>query len=73
MFDLFAAGKRTGTMGRKNGQGRLRSPARAPGARPRKADSARNSAQTLDNHLGKVIRIAPDGSVPHNRFCAETV
>ncbi len=26
--------------------------------------SARNSAQTLDNHLGKVIRIAPDGSVP---------
>jgi len=26
--------------------------------------SERNSAQTLDNHLGKVIRIAPDGSVP---------
>jgi glucose/arabinose dehydrogenase len=24
----------------------------------------RNLAQTLDNHLGKVIRIAPDGSVP---------
>lgn len=26
--------------------------------------SARDSAQTLDNHLGKVIRVAPDGSVP---------
>lgn len=26
--------------------------------------SARDLAQTLDNHLGKVIRIAPDGSVP---------
>lgn len=26
--------------------------------------SHRDSAQTLDNHLGKVIRIAPDGSVP---------
>ncbi len=25
---------------------------------------ASKSAQTLDNHLGKVIRIAPDGSVP---------
>src|ERR1043166_4960594 len=24
----------------------------------------RDKAQTLDNHLGKVIRIAPDGSVP---------
>ncbi len=24
----------------------------------------RDQAQTLDNHLGKVIRIAPDGSVP---------
>jgi glucose/arabinose dehydrogenase len=26
--------------------------------------SARDRAQTLDNHLGKVLRIAPDGSVP---------
>src|SRR4051812_5033864 len=26
--------------------------------------SARNEAQNLGNHLGKVIRIAPDGSVP---------
>ena len=26
--------------------------------------SGRNLAQTLDNHLGKVIRIAPDGSAP---------
>jgi aldose sugar dehydrogenase len=26
--------------------------------------SARDQAQNLDNHLGKVIRIAPDGSVP---------
>ena len=25
---------------------------------------ARDSAQTLDNHLGKVVRIFPDGSVP---------
>ncbi len=26
----------------------------------------RDKAQTLDNHLGKVIRIAPDGSVPRD-------
>jgi glucose/arabinose dehydrogenase len=26
--------------------------------------SARDQAQSLDNHLGKLIRIAPDGSVP---------
>jgi glucose/arabinose dehydrogenase len=26
--------------------------------------SASKSAQTLDNHIGKIIRIAPDGSVP---------
>ncbi|MDV7402306.1 PQQ-dependent sugar dehydrogenase, partial [Arthrospira platensis SPKY1] len=24
----------------------------------------RNQAQTLDNHLGKVVRVMPDGSVP---------
>ncbi len=26
--------------------------------------SQRNAAQTLDNHLGKIVHIAPDGSVP---------
>jgi glucose/arabinose dehydrogenase len=26
--------------------------------------SASKSAQTLDNHIGKIIRIAPDGSIP---------
>ena len=26
--------------------------------------ASRDQAQSLDNHLGKVIRIAPDGSVP---------
>lgn len=28
--------------------------------------SARNDAQNLGNHIGKIIRIAPDGSVPRN-------
>ncbi len=32
---------------------------------------ASKSAQTLDNHLGKVIRIAPDGSMPKDNPFAE--
>lgn len=28
--------------------------------------SGRDMAQTLDNHLGKIVRIAPDGSVPRD-------
>lgn len=35
--------------------------------------SMRMNAQRLDNHLGKVLRIAPDGSVPRdNPFVGET-